>query len=587
MLLLAISFIAGALTVLAPCILPLLPVIVGRSLTDPTVSRRRALVVILSLGISVVLFTLILKVSTLFLNVPQNFWTWLSGSIIFIFGLIMIFPSLWESLPFTSSINRKSNVVLMQGYQKNNFWGDVAVGASLGPIFSACSPTYFVILATVLPVKPLTGIIYLLVYALGLCLSLLLVVLAGQRLMKKLNLAADSHGWFKKIFGIIFILVAVAIVTGYDKKFQISILNSGFLDVTKIEQKLLDQDAKTNSPSAPTENTTDSSAPKEKKAKSQNFLTIAEKSKKFPLAPDISTPDGFINTNGKPITVGEFKGKKVVLLDIWTYSCINCQRTIPYLNEWYKKYEDKGLVIIGLQTPEFSFERIQKNVENAVENFGIKYPVVLDNDFSTWQAYKNQYWPRKYLIDIDGYIVYDHAGEGEYDVTELKIQNALAERNQRLGIESKMPEGIVNPTDKVIVEQGKIRSPEVYFGSARNEYLANGKQGVAGSQTLTAPEAIKSNQLYLGGEWLFAPEYSQNEGDGKILFKYNAKNVYMVASSTSGADIEVYVDEKLINTIFIKDEKLYNIVKGADYGEHTLKIKIKKPGLKAFTFTFG
>lgn len=240
MTLLLVSFVAGILTVLAPCILPLLPVIVGRSLGEETTSKRRLLVVTLSLGLSVIAFTLILKASTLFIAVPEYVWRWVSGGIIFGFGLVTLFPDLWERLPLTGYINRKSNQALAEGYKKDNVWGDIIVGASLGPIFSACSPTYFVILATVLPVRPAVGVLYLLVYTLGLCLSLIFVALIGQRIVAKLGVAADPHGWFKRALGVLFILVSIGIVSGLDKKFQIYILNTGFLDVTKIEEKLLE-----------------------------------------------------------------------------------------------------------------------------------------------------------------------------------------------------------------------------------------------------------------------------------------------------------------------------------------------------------
>lgn len=155
------------------------------------------------------------------------------------------------------------------------------------------------------------------------------------------------------------------------------------------------------------------------------------KAAQHPRALEISTPDGFINTDR--IAVGDLLGKKVILLDFWTYSCINCQRTIPHLNAWYEKYRDQGLVIIGIHTPEFEFEKQYENVLAAVKKFGIAYPVVLDNNYSTWQAYKNRYWPRKYLIDIDGFVVYDHIGEGAYKETERKIQELLAERARVLG----------------------------------------------------------------------------------------------------------------------------------------------------------
>jgi cytochrome c biogenesis protein CcdA/thiol-disulfide isomerase/thioredoxin len=589
-----ISFIAGVLTILAPCILPLLPVIVGHSISDATPSKRRLLVVVTSLSFSIILFTLILKVSTLFVDIPQDFWKWISGGIIFFFGLTMIFPSIWERFSLANTLSMKSNQVLTKGYQKDSIWGDVIIGASLGPIFSACSPTYFVILATVLPVSLFLGIVYLLAYVLGLSLSLVLIALLGEGIMARVGKVSDPRGWFKKIFGVIFILVAVGIITGYDKKLQISLLDAGFFDVTKVEQKLLDNSQSknveddtsvVNDENVSTEDVILDKSETIKENRNEKFLTLAEKSKKYILAPDISTPDGFINTNGLPITIAGYKGKKVVLLDIWTYSCINCQRTIPYLNQWYKSYEDDGLVIIGLHTPEFSFERVQKNVEEAVKDFNIKYPVVLDNDFSTWEAYKNQYWPRKYLIDIDGYIVYDHAGEGEYKETEVAIQKALREKSARLGENMNIgtSTSVVSP---IAVDFGKVKSPEIYFGAFRNADLANGTVYKVGSQTLVVPEEIEKNKLYLNGTWNITTELAESVG-GDIIFEYEAKNVYMVASSLLGADVEVYVDGKLHKNIHIKNETLYKIVEGSSYGEHVLKIKIKSGTLKAFTFTFG
>lgn len=588
MLILLISFVSGVLTVLAPCILPLLPVIVGHSITDTTPSRRRLFVVIASLAISVILFTLLLKASSLLINIPQDFWKWISGGIIFFFGITMIFPSIWEKFSFANTLSLKSNRVLGEGYKKDSIWGDVIIGASLGPIFSACSPTYFVILANILPISPILGLIYLFAYVVGLSLALLCVALLGQRIMAKVGKVSDPRGWFKKTFGVIFILVAIAIISGYDKKLQISLLDAGFLDVTKIEQKLLEKNEEKDTNVDNTSSINESTEALNKtKPSTESFFSIKEKSRKFILAPDISTPDGFINTNNLPITIREYKGKKVVLLDIWTYSCINCQRTIPYLNEWYKKYEDDGLVIIGLHTPEFSFEKIQENVEKAVGEFKIKYPVVLDNDFSTWQAYNNQYWPRKYLIDIDGYIVYDHAGEGQYEETEKQIQKALSELNYRLKIEKEISNDISKPSGVTVVDASKVNSPEVYFGSARNSLLSNGKNGVSGNQTLSLPTTISFNKLYLDGTWNITPEYAENTNASSIVFNYEAKNVYITAGSGTGALIEIYQDEVLIKKVTIKDETLYPLIQDADYGKHSLKIVIPKAGLQAFTFTFG
>ncbi len=239
MILLLISFVAGVLTVLAPCVLPLLPVIVGGSISDGKVNKRKAFTIITSLGISIIVFTLLLKASTLFIDIPQDFWKWFSGGIIIALGLITLFPSLWEN-KILARLQAKSNILLGKGDQKKSFWGDVIVGAALGPVFSTCSPTYFIVLATVLPQSPLVGFVYLLAYAIGLSLALLFVALVGQKVMSKLNIAADPNGIFKRTLGVVFILVGLAIVTGFDKRVETSILDSGLFDVTKIEQKLLE-----------------------------------------------------------------------------------------------------------------------------------------------------------------------------------------------------------------------------------------------------------------------------------------------------------------------------------------------------------
>jgi len=326
---------------------------------------------------------------------------------------------------------------------------------------------------------------------------------------------------------------------------------------------------------------------KEKKLEtfSDTFLTLEEKDKAFKRAIPISSPDGFVNTEGKPITLEELKGKKVVLLDIWTYSCINCQRTLPYINEWYEDYKDQGLEIIGLHTPEFAFEKVQKNVEDAVKKFDIQYPVVLDNDFSTWRAYGNQYWPRKYLIDIDGFVIYDHIGEGGYEETRKAIEYALKERNQKLGIQ----EDVVSAESRVSTQVNKkVGSPEIYFGSFRNEHLGNGAPFVLGEKEFVIPDKISPNAVYLEGTWDIASEYSQNKTkNSEVVFAYEARNVYMVAGSKLPVQVEVYKDDVLIQTIIISNEGLYGLLEDEVSGTHTLRLRILSPNLELFTFTFG
>lgn len=563
MALLLISFLGGVLTVLAPCILPLLPVVVGGSVAG---ARRKSapFVIIGSLGVSIILFTYLLKASTALLTVPPEFWTYLSGGILFFFGVTLVFPAVWEHIPGINKLASRSNVMMGEGAKRQSFWGDVIIGAALGPIFSTCSPTYFVILATILPVSFALGTLYLISYVLGLSVVLLGISLLGQKLTGRLRNAADPHGWFKRGLGILFIILGVMIAFGLEKKLETAILDSGYFDVTKVEQKLLKD---VQMPTSGTDN------------------PVSVK-KDGPVYKEITNPSGYVNTDG--IKIGDLIGKKVVLVDFWTYSCINCQRTLPYLNAWYEKYHDQGLEIIGMHAPEFAFERDINNVRKAVKDYGIKYPVVLDNDFGTWRAYGNQYWPRKYLIDITGHIIYDHAGEGAYDETERVIQQALEERKAALNMTEEVSSDMVHPQNAPVVDFGQINSPETYFGAARNEFLGNGLAGIVGKQTFMTPAATRLNTLYLGGDWDVQEEFAQTvSANAKVSYKYQAKNVYMVAEADKPVTMRVKKDGVLVQTITIQESKLYALVSDSDYGTHDLELEIVTPGLRAYTFTFG
>lgn len=309
---------------------------------------------------------------------------------------------------------------------------------------------------------------------------------------------------------------------------------------------------------------------------------------------EIEDPAGFVNTNDQPIKIADYVGKQVILLDIMTYSCINCQRTFPYVTKWYETYKDDGLIVIGIHTPEFAFEKEKENVEKAMREFGITYPVVLDNDYATWKALKNSYWPRKYLIDIHGNIVYDHIGEGDYEETEEKIKELLAERAEVLGTQEKFEDGL---TASAITEvKGSARSPETYFGSLRNEYLGNGLPGKSGLQTFVVPETVKDDTLYLGGSWYISGEFAGADEAATVTYRYNAKEIYLVAESDDGAVMEVWQDGERVTTeagadaqggqVSVKESRLYKIIKNESAGDHTLLLKVGK-GIKVFAFTFG
>ncbi len=303
-------------------------------------------------------------------------------------------------------------------------------------------------------------------------------------------------------------------------------------------------------------------------ASSSRATLVAQKALQYPRAKELVDPTGFINTpNGLPITISQYIGKDVILVDFWTYSCINCQRTIPYLNTWYSKYQGDGFVIIGVHTPEFDFEKDINNVKAATQEYGIKYPVVLDSDMGTWNAYGNLYWPREYLIDIDGFIREDHIGEGGYSDTEQTIQKLLMERADELGLSAS---GIATTTVSNPAPQMQTISQETYFGAYRN----------------TNPDG-SSNASYLSGAWNILDQYAETSGQAKLVFPFTAKYVYIVASSTLPADVTVKVDGKAINTVEISNAQLYTLVSQSDVESHTLELDIPKSGLDVFTLTFG
>lgn len=289
-------------------------------------------------------------------------------------------------------------------------------------------------------------------------------------------------------------------------------------------------------------------------------------------APDFKVGDNWLNS--PPLTINDLKGK-VVLIDFWTYSCINCIRTLPYVTKWYDTYKNKGLVVVGVHTPEFSFEKDANNVKNAISQFNIHYPVVQDNDYSIWNSYKNEYWPAEYLINQKGEIVEEHFGEGNYAETENTIL-------QLLGVSAAASQAENNNN------LGKIGSPEMYFGTDRLQNLTLSQSPSATPKNYTSDQTLELNNFSLDGTWQFSADNAQLiSNTGKIKLNFNSGKVYIVASSQNPAVLAITVDGKKQPGVTVQSSKLYTLFDSEDYTNHVIEIDISQPGFEAFTFTFG
>ncbi len=307
-------------------------------------------------------------------------------------------------------------------------------------------------------------------------------------------------------------------------------------------------------------------------------------------SPELAGITNWLNTE-KSVSLADLRGK-VVLVDFWTYTCINCIRTLPHVTSWYDKYKDNGFVVIGVHTPEFAFEKEAKNVQEAIARFHIQYPVAQDNDYATWSAFSNHYWPAEYLIDANGTIRRYHFGEGEYDEMEQAIQALLAEAGQT-----------VTSTLTALPDQtpgNTARSPESYLGSARMEYAFPDGNIPLGTKTFTLPSSLPSNSFAFGGQWSIDSEKAIAKNNASLVYRFQASKVYLVLHpGQANGTLKISLDGNLIDQkvagadvkdgfVTVDTDRLYTLVDlGNTVEVHTLTIEFLTPGTEAFAFTFG
>jgi cytochrome c biogenesis protein CcdA/thiol-disulfide isomerase/thioredoxin len=568
MFLLIGAFIAGILTVLAPCVLPLLPVIIGGSISGNTKDKRRPLLIAGALAVSLIVFTLLLKATTLLINVPPQAITYLSGGIIVGLGLATLFPTTYTSVIARLGIEHRAQRFLGTGTKSRNQWiGPVITGAALGPVFSSCSPVYGYILATVLPAHFATAMAYIVSYVVGLALILLAVGYYGQRLTSRLKFASNPTGYFQRSLAMLFIVVGILIITGTGTKLQVAVADHTPFKFDSLSAKLI---------------------PKEAGAKtiddSKLYNVAAYK------APEFTGIQSWINSN--PQTIAGLKGK-VVLIDFWTYTCINCIRSLPYVEGWYNEYQKDGLVVIGVEAPEFSYEKIPSNVEAAAKQDGLTYPIAIDGNLATWNAYHNEYWPAEYLIDRSGNVRRQHFGEGEYDQTEQAIRGLLSEKAG-----TTLSSTLVAPSNTP-VPVSQNQTPETYLGTDRAEaYSGSPELGSQPDQSYSFASKLANSAWSLSGEWKVSGGAITAGIDAQIKINVAAKNVYLVGGAPSATPVTVSFNGQPISTagdagadvtnnqVTIQLSNLYRIASFKNFTTGTIELNVPS-GVTLNTFTFG
>jgi cytochrome c biogenesis protein CcdA/thiol-disulfide isomerase/thioredoxin len=540
LLLLLIGFVAGIVTAISPCVLPVLPVLLAGG-----ASGRKPLRIVAGLVLSFSVFTLFASWLLRQLGLPQDLLRNLAIALLFVMAGVLLLPRaallLERSLSFFSRL------------RPANAGGGFFLGATLGLVFVPCAGPFLAAITTAAARENFGGrtIAATFAYAAGTAIPMLAIARGGREMAGRIRTHAER---LRLASGAIIALVAVGLVIHLDDRLaQLTPGYTTFLQ-NKIEQ---------------------SSAAERELAKVRGggeALTVkttpAGGLPNYGVAPVLHADGVWINS--KPLTLKQLRGK-VVLIDFWTYSCINCLRTLPHLKAWDTTYRSKGLVIIGVHTPEFAFEHVSSNVRGAVQRLGIRYPVVQDNLFKTWDNYANQGWPAEYLIDRAGHVRHTHLGEGEYPQTESLIRRLLAVKGRRA---QQFPD--MTPTEAM--------TPETYLGYARIANYA-GTPIVPDKPTrYTFANNLISNAFSYDGTWRVGSEEITAIGDARLRLNFQARNVYLVLGGRG--TVQVLIDGQHTKTLRVGAQRLYT-VRASNTPAHALLELRFSPGVQAYSFTFG
>lgn len=547
------AFAEGLGLILSPCILPVLPLILASSVDG---GRKRPFGIILGFVLAFSAFVLLSRKLVEFFHIDLDVIKYASLVLLGVLGLVLLSSKLSEKFnSFTQgAANWGGQLTQNAG---NGFVSGMMIGALIGLVWTPCAGPFLaaILVQVIRQENDVSAVFQVLSFALGAGVPMLIIALMGRKIMSKLGFFTRHAETVRKGFGVLILLVVVLIGFGFDKK--LATLDGGTpMDVSS--SAAINEHGLTNGLAQP-----------------------------YP-APEFAGIEAWLNSN--PQTMASLKGK-VVLIDFWTYSCINCVRTLPYITAWDAKYKDKGLVIIGVHSPEFEFEKKRENVESAIKEHGIEYAVALDNKLDTWSNFQNKYWPAHYLINKEGQVVYTHFGEGHYDITESNIRFLL---------------GIQGDEGKAEVQATAANStanitPETYLGYGRGERLKNDaqtKKDVVATYTL--PAQLAENEWALDGKWKREVErIVAAEKGAKLRLHFQSKKVFLVLGTSSGKPVTAHMmlngkapgaaagKDAADGMVTVERNTLYELINQDASQSGTVEINADAPGLEAYAFTFG
>ncbi len=597
MTLLVLAYLGGVLTIVSPCILPVLPFVFARA-DRPFL--QSGLPMLVGMAVTFAIIATLAAVAGGWVVEANQYGRIFAIALLAVFGLTLVFPKFADRVmePLVGLGAKLSESAQRDaGAPGSQILPSLLLGVATGLLWAPCAGPVLGLILTGAALKGASvgTTLLLLAYAAGAATSLALALAVGGRIFAAMRRSLGVGEWVRRALGVAVLVAVAAIAFGFDTGFLTRVSLSG---TASLEQSLIDR---IHPPSQSSSTATQSSNAM------NGGPAMMMKENPGDHQPNLGVEGGFPSLSGAeewlnspPLTPEGLKGK-VVLIDFWTYSCINCLRAIPYVRAWAEKYKDHGLVVIGVHTPEFAFERKVANVRAAVSELKIQYPVAVDNEYKIWRAFDNQYWPAHYFIDAQGRLRYHHFGEGEYDQSERVIQRLLAEAGDK-GYSSDMV-SVSAPGAQAAAEESEIKSPETYIGYNRADNFVSPGGLVVDESHDYAPAPLALNQWSLSGDWTVGPEDAAlNKPDGRIAYRFHARDLHLVLGpgadnkpvrfrisidgAAPGANHGADVDTNGLGVV--DGQRLYQLIRQSGaISDRTFEIEFLDPGVQAYAFTFG